>query len=125
LSAVTVSEGRHEVFIKVNHMVSDVIEVDLAVGEIVHLACGIKPLVQNRFFRLLEKKMIYIAVPVALVAVSVPAVTRFIERHLAAEFLSIVFLGLLGFLMSLPRLFSRKPGAMVYLVERPKPPESE
>jgi hypothetical protein len=120
LSAVTVSEGRHRIFIKVNHMVSDVIELDLAGGEFVHLTCGMKPLVQNRFFRFFEWKLMYIATPSALVAFYVPAVTRFIERHFAAELLAIIFLGLLGFYLSLPRLFSRRPGAMVYLVERPE-----
>ncbi len=63
--------------------------------------------------------MMYIATPVALVAFYVPAVTRFIERHFAAELLAIIFLGLLGFYLSLPRLFSRRPGAMVYLRSGP------
>jgi hypothetical protein len=99
--------------------------MDLAAGGFRHLVCGMKPLIQNRFFRFFEWKMMYIATPVALVAFCVPAVSRFIERHFAAEFLSIIFLGFLGFYLSLPRLFSRRPGAMVYLVERPNPPESE
>ena len=110
LSTVTVSEGRHQVFIKVNHMVSDVIEVDLSGGEVVHLACGMKPLVRNRFFRSCEWKLLYIATPVALVAFYIPAVKRFIERHFAAEFVAITLLGSLGFYLSLPRLFRADRG---------------
>jgi hypothetical protein len=80
LSAVTVPEGRHQVFIKVNHLVSGLIEVDLAGGEVVHLACGMKPLMRNRFFRFFDLKLRYIVCPAALAAVYVPAVMRFIGR---------------------------------------------
>jgi hypothetical protein len=47
-----VSEGYHQVFIKVGRFKFDAVEVDLAGGEAVHLACGLKPLIRSRFLRI-------------------------------------------------------------------------
>ncbi|QEH34522.1 hypothetical protein OJF2_30620 [Aquisphaera giovannonii] len=119
LVAVPVWEGRHQVFLQIGRLRSDVVELDLAGGEVVHLTCGLKPLIQNPFFRFFEAKMLFLAMPVAVAAYFVPPVMHFIERHLAVEFLGILFLWMLGFLVSLPRIVSRRPGAMIYLVVRP------
>ena len=97
LTQMFAPEGRHRVFIKLNHMKSDVVEMDLVAGIYRHLVCGMKPLIQNRFFRFFEKKLKFVAIPVALVCFFIPAAMRFLQEHLAVEFMAIVFLGLLGF----------------------------
>lgn len=125
LTPVITSEGKHRIFIKVNHMKSDEVDLDLAAGGFCHLVCGMKPLIQNRFFRFFHMKFIFVAYPAAMVCFFVPAAMRFLKEHFGVEFLAIVVLGLLGFYASLPRYFSRRPGAMVYLVELPDPPEAE
>ncbi len=125
LTQVIAPEGRHRIFIKANHMKSDEIEMDLAKTESRHLICGMKPLIQNRFFRFFELKFKVIAIPAAVACFFVPAAMRVLKDHYAVEFVAIVILGLLGIYASIPRAFSRRPGAMIYLVESPYPPEKE
>lgn len=125
LTPVITSEGRHRIFIKLNHMKSDEVELDLAAGGFRHLVGGMKPLIQNRFFRFFHMKFLFVAMPVAMVCFLEPAAKRFLEEHFGVEFLAIVVLGLLGFYASLPRYFSRRPGAMVYLLPSTDPPEVE
>ena len=125
LTPVITSEGPHRIFIKVNHMKSDEVELDLTAGGFCHLVCGMKPLIRNRFLRFFHEKFVFVALPAAMACFFVPAGKRFLKEHFEVEFLAIVVLGLLGFYASLPRYFSRRPGAMVYLVESPDPPEAE
>ena len=73
LTPVITSEGQHRIFIKVNHMKSDEVELDLAAGGLCHLVCGMNPLIQNRFFRFFNMKFKFVAIPVALVCFFVPA----------------------------------------------------
>ncbi len=116
---VFVPAGRHQIFIELGRFRSEKVAVDLAGGEQAQLVCGPRPLVRSRFFRFFELKMMFVATPVAIAAFYIPSVMRVVERHFAAEFLAIIVLSQLGFLLSLPRYFSRKPGAMIYLMERP------
>lgn len=125
LTPVIVSEGQHRIFIKVGHMKSDEVEVDLAAGGFHHLVCGMKPLIQNRFFRFFEMKLRFVAIPVAVVCFFVPAAMRILEERFAVEFFAILIIGFLGIYASMPRYFSRRPGAMVYLGERPDPPGAD
>ena len=118
------SEGQHRILIKVNHMKSDEVELDLDARRICHLVCGMKPLIQNRFFRFFVMKFYFVALPAAMVCFCGPAAMRFLQAHFGVEFLATVVLGLLGMYASMPRYFSRRPGAMVYLV-LPDPPEAE
>jgi hypothetical protein len=106
-------------------MVSEVIDVELTSGEVVHLACGMKPLIRNRLFRFFEFKLKYIVSPAAVAAFFVPTVRPFIENHFQVEIIMVASLGLLGFYVSLPRAFSRRPGAMIYLAERSDPPGTD
>jgi len=115
---VIVSEGRHRIFIKVGYMKSEEVEVDLAAGGIQHLTCGLRPMVLGRFFRSFRFKVRYIMGPAALVAVCVPDVMRFICGHFRVELFATAFILVLFCLLTLPRYFSRRPGAMIYLVER-------
>ena len=114
-----VPAGRHRIFIELGWFRSEKVAVDLAGGELAQLVCGPRRLVRSRFFRFFELKMMFVATPVAIAAFYIPSVMRVVQRHFAAEFLAIVFISQLGFLLSLPRCFSRKPGAMIYLMERP------
>jgi hypothetical protein len=116
---ILVSAGRHQIFIELGWFRSEEVAVDLASGEDAQLVCGPRPLVKSRFFRFFELKMMFVATPVAIAAFCIPSVMRVVERHFAAEFLAIICISQLGFLLSLPRCFSRKPGAMIYLMERP------
>ena len=101
--------GKCEVWIQANWYKSDIVQVDLEEDQARELACGMKPLITNPFFRFFEREFIFVATPVALVAFWVPAVTRFIEDHLAVEFLGIIFLALFGFVVNLPKLFFAAP----------------
>ena len=97
--------------------------LDLVGGECVPLICGSRFLVRSRWSRFNELKMMFV-VALGLAASRIPAVMRFIERHFAVEFLVMLFIGMLYWLFDLSRLFSRRPGAMVYLMEDPAPSES-
>ena len=114
-TSVIVPPGIHEVFLKVNHVTSDIIELDLQLGEHAEFEGRMKPLIQNRFFRFFELKFYYLATPLAIIAYVSKPVMHFIEENLKYEFLAIAFLSMFGFLASFPRLFSRKPGAMLSL----------
>jgi hypothetical protein len=116
---VFVPAGRHQIFIELGWFRSENVAVDLAGGEEAQLVCGPRAVVRNRFFRFFELKMMFVATPIAIAAFCIPSVMRVLEQHFAAEFLAIIVLSLLGFLLSLPRYFCRKPGAMIYLMERP------
>jgi hypothetical protein len=111
----TLPAGPHSVSVKADWWASDIIRLDLQPGEHVRLVCGYKDLVQGRFFKAIEGKFLYFVLPFALVAYVSKDVVHFIERHLRVEFLAVVFLFCLGILLGLPRLFSRKPGAMLSL----------
>ncbi len=125
VTPIITTEGPHRIFIKANHMKSDEVELHLVAGESCHLVCGMKPLIPKGFFWFFQMKFLFVAYPVAIVCFFVPAAKRFLLEHFEVEFLAIVVLGLLGFCVSLPRYFSRRPGAMVYLVELPDPAAGE
>jgi hypothetical protein len=123
LTPVITSQGHHRIFIKANHMKSDEVELDLTAGAVRHVVCGMKPLIQNRFFRFFEMKLKFVAFPVAFACFFIPAAMRILKEHFAVEFFAILILGFLGFYVSLPRYFSRRPGAMIYLAELRDPVE--
>ncbi len=125
MTPLLVPAGRHRVFIKIMHMKSDEVEVDIDTGEICRLACGMTPIIRNPLFRVFEAKLRYVAIPVALVCFFIPVVGRFVAEHFGVEFLVILFLGFLGILSSLLRFFSRRAGAMVYLRECPDSAETD
>jgi hypothetical protein len=114
-SLVVVSSGPHEVFLRVDRLTSDIVELDLQPGEHAELEGSQKRLIQNRFFQFFERKLIYFIIPLALVAYVSKPVVHFIEAHLQYELFAVLSLASLGFLISFPRVFSRKPGAMIAL----------
>jgi hypothetical protein len=118
VAALLLAEGCHAVSVRMYAGFSDVVELDLAGGDQVELVCAIKPLMRNRFFKIIETKFLFIMIPLALVAFVYPDVVRFIEAHAKYEFLAVVFLFCIGVVVSLPKLFSRKPGAMVSLTQQ-------
>ena len=74
--------GIHEIHVKFDFYKSDIVRIDLPEGESIRLACGMKPLITNRFFRIFEKKFLYFATPLALIAFAIPGVVQFIEKYL-------------------------------------------
>jgi hypothetical protein len=125
LTPVITSAGPHRIFIKANHMRSDEVELDLTAGAARHVVCGMKPLIQNRLFQFFEMKLKFLVLPAAVACFFIPAAMRVLKEYFAAEFIAILILGFLGFYVSLPRYFSRRPGAMIYLAELRDPVEAE
>jgi hypothetical protein len=123
IHAALVREGRHQLFIKMGYFASQRVEVDLVSGEQVQLVCGFTPLVQSRFFRFFKLKMMFVAIPVAVAAFYFPPVMNFLEQHFAAEFLAVIFIAQLGFVIEFVRTLFSKPGTFAYLQLKPVPPE--
>ena len=114
-TTLVLSDGRHSIFIRAECWTSDIIELDLQRGEHVQLISAFKTLMHGRFFGAIERKVLYFVMPLALIAYASKDVVHFIERHLKVEFLAVTFLFCLGVFLNLPRLFSRRPGAMLSL----------
>jgi hypothetical protein len=118
VAAILIGEGRHSVNVKISPWVSDSLELNLVGGDHAELVCDMKPLIRNRFLKIIETKFLLFAVPVAFLAMVFPDVTAFVEKHAKFEFLGIVFLTCFGGLFGMRNIYSKRPGAMLSLIVR-------
>ncbi len=123
-SPVLIPAGRHRVFLRMGWSRSDVVEIDLPETGWAELVCGHRLVGQGRFFRFFRAKCLYVVVPAAIVSQYVPVVGKFIAQHFGVEILAVVFLCSLEVFLAISRTLSCRPGALVYLLERPVVPDS-
>lgn len=116
-SAIVLPEGPHSVQVKMSPWASDIVELELRGGDHVELFCGTKSLIQGKFWKTVETKFLWFFVPLVLIAYYFPAVGHFVEQNLKYEFLALLGLLCIGTAIGFLRMFSRKPGAMLSLVQ--------
>jgi hypothetical protein len=115
---IPVAAGRHEIFVQWSWYKSEILTLDQENRGYTGFECGVKPLITNRFFRFFYRKLFLVGVPVGIAASCFPPFKRFLVDHFVVEFLVIVALGSLALLLNLPKVFSRCPGALLFLAQR-------